>query len=261
VYDDQNFQIAMGWSKHFILGALCFSGLIAAPSKAMEFNVKFDAYVGVAPSPKPPFVGTGIFGFDGTLPDGSYLFSSLTNVYMDYEFMPAQPDFPDTSYFYNYYGLPNPLPSDPNYDPAIPFPFSNVDYLYDPSLEVVIYDNGARFYFDGPSKPGYNVGSIDLNMKQDYIDTYYPNQEPIFLSFQPNNTPILPGGSPILPPFNRYGIYANTDVNPMTPPQLIVNGIYGTVVPGPLPIIGVGAAFSMSRRLRRRVKSVSSISK
>jgi hypothetical protein len=225
--------------------------MVSGPGQAMEFNVSFDTYVGVAPGPTPPIVGTGVFGFDENLGDGSHLFSTLTNVYMSYEFIPAPPSFPDPSFFYNFYDLPNPVPP----DPANPFPYTNFDYLYDPSLKVVIYDNGRQFYFDGPSIPNYNVGALDLNMKQSYIDLYHPGQSPIYLSFQPNNTPIPPGGSPILPPYNRYGIYANTDVDPNTPPELIVNGIYGTIVPGPLPIIGVGAAFGLSRRLRQRVKA------
>jgi hypothetical protein len=253
-----SYGIFMSWSRNLALGALCFASLVAGQVRAMEFNVRFDTYIGVSPTPRPPIVGTGYFGFDGNLMDGSYLFSSLTNVYMDYAFVPAPPDFPNPTYFYNYYGLPNPGPTDPDYNPAFPFPNSNFDYLYDPSLKVVIYNEGQQFYFDGPSILNYNVGALDLNIKQEYIDFYYPGQAPIYLSFQPNNTPIPPGGSAILPPYNRYGIYANTDINPATPPQLIVNGIYGTVVPGPLPILGVGAAFGVSRRLRRRVKATCS---
>lgn len=241
----------MTWLHKLLLSAACLAATVSGPGHAMEFNVKFDAHVSVAPGPVPPIVGSGVFGFDETLSDGSYMFSTLTNVYMSYEFAPAPPSFPDPSFFYNFYDLPNPLPP----DPANPFPNTNFDYLYDPSLKIVIYDNGRRFYFDGPTVTGYTVGSLDLNMKQAYIDLYYPGQSPIFLSFQPNNSPIPPGSSPILPPYNRYGIYANTDVVPNTPPDLIVNGNYGTIVPGPLPIIAVGAAFGLSRCLRQRVQA------
>jgi hypothetical protein len=237
--------------KNLTMAAICSValsvGIGAGPGRAMEFNVSFDLNVG-SPTPTSPIVGRGIFGFDQTLTDGSYYFKDLTNVYMSYEFIPGPPPFDNNSYFYNFYDLPNPIPP----DPSNPFPNTNFDYLYAPNLKVVIYNNGTQFYFDGPSVTNYNVGSLDLNMKQGYIDLYYPGKSPIFLSFQPNN----PGVPPILPPYNQYGIYANIDATSTTS-ELVVNGTYGTVVPGPLPLAGAATAFSLSRRMRRRLKSAS----
>lgn len=231
-----------------LLSLACMATLAPGTVHAMEFPLKFDLTLGVAPEPKPPDVGTGFFGFNGAaiLPDGSYKFSDLTDVYMDLEFIANPPYSVDRLFLYNYYG-----------DPL----YSNFQYLYDPdNLKVVIYDQGSRFYFDGPSTTTYgNVGSLVLLMDPSYITTYYPNaQPPLFLSFQPDN-PLLPPGAPVpTPPYNRYGIYAKLASAPVgQDPDLIYNGIYGTVVPGPLPLLGVGGAFAWSRRLRRRVSKLS----
>lgn len=41
------------------------------------------------------------------------------------------------------------------------------------------------------------------------------------------------------------------------PPDLIYGNAFNAEVPGPLPIVGAGAAFGWSRRLRKRVGKAS----
>jgi hypothetical protein len=52
-------------------------------------------------------------------------------------------------------------------------------------------------------------------------------------------------------------IFTNPMLDPMAPgaPNLIYGNAYDATMPGPLPALGAAAAFSFSRRLRRRVKA------
>ena len=232
------------------LGLVCMAAFLPVSAQAMEFNVKFDKTIAELPGPVPPFVGSGIFGFNGpaplyaaNLPDGSYKFKDLTNITIDFEFQPT-PFSVDPLYFY--------------YFPDTPAPDTNVDLLYDPdSLEVVIGNSGTSFYFQGASSTSHgNLGSLTLNMKSSYIGYYPEFQYPIFLSFEPTNPVLDPGQPSPTAPYNRYGLYAKlASAPPGSNPQLIYNGIYGTV-PGPLPLAGAAATFAWSRRLRRRQREL-----
>lgn len=130
-------------------------------------------------------------------------------------------DLPDGSYLFD--GLTNLA-----FDFAIwSFRWRETDELtYDPSLRVVIYDSGRNFYFLGVSDAG---GALSVR-----------NQHWVDLSFEPSwYTP---------PPNNYYLVLYG--------PHLMARGTYGAArppVPAPLPAAGALAAFSWSRRLRRRL--------
>jgi hypothetical protein len=53
------------------------------------------------------------------------------------------------------------------------------------------------------------------------------------------------------------GIFTTNTPPSSGPPNIIYGNAYNTRVPGPLPLVGVGAAFGFSRQLRRRVKAAS----
>lgn len=97
---------------------------------------------------------------------------------------------------------------------------------YDPSLLVVIHDSGSRFYFDGPPAPNSSIGgSLEIT-----------NKAFSSLAFEPKYfTP---------PPYNLYLSIG---------PGFFYQGTYGTIVPSPLPVLGVGMLLAHSRRLRRRL--------
>lgn len=88
-----------------------------------------------------------------------------------------------------------------------------------------------------------------------FSTTFTPLSSSIDLSFTAWGN-VVGGGEPSginsLPPFllldNVQILETNTPPTPPTPPGP------GTSVPGPLPLLGFGAAFTMSRRLRRRLK-------
>jgi hypothetical protein len=103
--------------------------------------------------------------------------------------------------------------------------------LYDKSLAVVIYDGGSRFYFAGPQAPNSILGG-SLELTNDRLST---------LAFEPSGY--------TLPPYNLY-----LSIGPISS----VAGTYGTLVPAPLPFVGLGAALASSRRLRRRVHQANS---
>jgi hypothetical protein len=53
------------------------------------------------------------------------------------------------------------------------------------------------------------------------------------------------------------GIFSTSTPPTTQVPTIIYGNAFNTRVPGPLPLVGVGAAFGFSRRLRRRVKAAS----
>ena len=101
--------------------------------------------------------------------------------------------------------------------PTQPNQFSSSGFAYYTS------DNEAYrfFYGDRPGVPGSSVG--------------YQGGPPV----RPRPTPIDPDPIPFDP-----GKYRD-----------ITNPRFTNVAPGPLPILGVGAAFGFSRKLRKRIKS------
>ena len=59
--------------------------------------------------------------------------------------------------------------------------------------------------------------------------------------------PVTPPSFPTIPPDN---------ININTPPFKVISNVKFTPsVPGPLPIVGIGAAFGYSRRLRKKIKA------
>lgn len=103
--------------------------------------------------------------------------------------------------------------------------------VYDPRLAVVIYDNGARFYLDGPQARNSSLGG-SLEITNATFST---------LAFEPS------GYTP--PPYSLYFSVGTTASIACT---------YGTLVPAPLPLCGLGVALASARRLRRRRRQGSS---
>ena len=68
------------------------------------------------------------------------------------------------------------------------------------------------------------------------------------LSFTSYTTASGPGGNDV------YGVYASgSNLYAATTGGLSIDQLSGEPVPGPLPLLGAGAAFGWSRRLRRRL--------
>lgn len=157
----------------------------------MEFDVVFDDDFTVKPMPVPPFVGAGTLSFAGDYNDGSYLYGALPNLNFQFDFDMGEQ-------------------------------FTQADTVqYDPSMKIVIYGNGQRFYFDGPPAC-LNCGALVVS-----------NSSPATLSFAPNTFGTAP--------FTSYAVSNGT----------FLSGTYG--VPGPMPLLGAAAGFGWSRRLRRRL--------
>ncbi|MFM7266742.1 MAG: hypothetical protein ACKOZW_14360, partial [Cyanobium sp.] len=97
--------------------------------------------------------------------------------------------------------------------------------LHDPSLAVVIYDNRSRFYFDGPQARNSSLGG-SLEITNANFST---------LAFEPRGYTEPP-----------YSLYISVG------PTATIAGTYGTLVPAPLPICGLGVALASTRRLRWR---------
>lgn len=177
-----------------LMAAISVAFILAAakPVAAMVFEVVFDDDVAEKPKPIEPYVGAGTLSFDGTMPDGSYSFNGLTNLKFQF-----------------------------NFEDGESFDQGNA-LKYDPSLALVIYDNGKQFYFDGPP-PCPDCGSLQVY-----------NGAKTMLFFQPNTV-----GTP---PLNSYLVKGTNS---------FYQGTYG--VPAPLPLLGAGAGFGWSRQLRRRL--------
>ena len=145
--------------------------------------------------PSPPLTGEGVFSVDDILADGAYRFNNLSHPSL-------------TAFIGNE-------------------TFTLLDNVqYDPTLMVVVYDGGSRFYFDGPPAPNSSMGG-SLEITNDRFSS---------LAFEPRYfTP---------PPYNLYLSIG---------PGYFYQGTYGTLVPSPLPVLGVGMLVAQSRRLRRRL--------
>lgn len=145
-------------------------------------------------------MGEGTFAFDDALADGSYRFDDLSNPALTVVIGSEVFTLADT-------------------------------VVYDPRLAVVIYDNGARFYFDGPQARNSSLGG-SLEITNATFST---------LAFEPS------GYTP--PPYSLYFSVGTT---------ASIAGTYGTLVPAPLPLCGLGVALASARRLRRRRRQGSS---
>lgn len=178
------------------LGAL-LPTLAPGPAAAITvFPIRFDDK-GLSTSadlPSPPFVGEGSLSFDDHLPDGSYRFNVLRNPALSVRIGSEVFTLADS-------------------------------ILYDPTLAVVIHDNGTRFYFDGPQARNSTLGgSLEIT-----------NANFATLAFEPSGYTD--------PPYTLYfSVGASSSVA----------GSYGIPVPAPLPLLGAGLALSSTRRLRRR---------
>lgn len=185
-----------------LLGAL-LPTLAPAPAAAVTvFPIRFDdkGLASSASLPSPPFVGQGTFAFDDALADGSYRFDDLSNPALTVVIGSEVFTLADT-------------------------------VVYDPRLAVVIYDNGTRFYFDGPQARNSSLGG-SLEITNATFST---------LAFEPS------GYTP--PPYSLYFRVGTT---------ASIAGTYGTLVPAPLPLCGLGVALASARRLRRRRRQGSS---
>jgi hypothetical protein len=120
-------------------------------------------------------------------------------------------------------------------------------------------DTSQKWIVDGIGTSSIEVGpwvntSRGFTAWNTFSTTFTPSTPSINLSFTPWGN-VVGGGEPSgvnsLPPFlllDNVQILDSTPPGPPTPP---------TSVPGPLSLLGVGAAFGMTRRLRRRLKRAS----
>jgi hypothetical protein len=122
-------------------------------------------------------------------------------------------------------------------------------------------DTAQKWFVDGITASQITVGpwtnsSRGFTSWQTYSTTFTPQSSSINLAFTPWGN-VVGGGEPSgidsLPPFlllDNVQILESTPPGPPTPPPPGP----GTNVPGPLSLLGVGAAGTMARRLRRRLK-------
>jgi len=118
----------------------------AKVASAAVFNIDFDNTFDNTLS--PPFVGSGIFSFDGTATDGTYNLTSLSNY--EFDFTVGSSTFTNTDISTSDIG----------------------------EVQVVIYDSGSQIYFSNSDSSGFGngplSGSIDFTgTSGDYL-TFEP---------------------------------------------------------------------------------------
>jgi hypothetical protein len=107
----------------------------------------------------------------------------------------------------------------------------------------------ANFKLTGPNTPAFGtataglINTIPLNLSSVGVQTFTGAKIRGKLLGYTGSNPLFSAG---------LGIF--TTNNPATQaPNLVYGNAFSTPVPGPLPIFGAGAAFGMSRKLRRRI--------
>lgn len=168
-------------------------------SSGTSFSVLFDATFDRTLT--PGFVGTGTLSFDESLGDGSYALNSLTNLAFNFT--------------------------------VIGQSFTIADLFTDINpVNLVIYNSGTDFYFDG----GLNDGPLGGTLG-------FIKGASVGADFEPNHGGFAPA------PFNLYGVF---DLGTSS----IVFGTYG-VVPSAAPepsavfLFAIGGLVMAARRFRR----------
>jgi len=133
-----------------ILAVRCvlLSCLLCLPIPAMAgmvFQVGFDNTFDIgAIDATPPYVGSGELSFDNNLADGSYLLTSLSNLSFSFTIGGETWTEADSVFF-------------------------------DPDTEIVIFNTGRRFYFNGVGNSTPEGGSFDVINSNSHILTFEPN--------------------------------------------------------------------------------------
>jgi len=113
---------------------------------------------------------------------------------------------------------------------------------------VGIAYKSANFELTSPNAPGFGgltaglINTIPLDLSSVGVKTFTSAKIRGTLASSTAATPLFSAG---------LGIY--TTNNPATQPPNLIYGNAFVSTPGPLPVLGAGAAFGMSRRLRRRI--------
>lgn len=105
--------------------------------------------------------------------------------------------------------------------------------------------------FTGFDSPGLSVGTYTINFS---VDVTPPNSIISFASGTTASGTDLTDALNLTSSPNPYDFTGTLEINPGT--KVTAWNLTITQTPGPLPILGAGAAFGISRKLRRRIKSV-----
>jgi hypothetical protein len=107
----------------------------------------------------------------------------------------------------------------------------------------------ANFTLSGPNTPSFGtataglINTIPLDLSSVGVTSFTSAKIVGRLAASTTSAPTFSAG---------LGIF--TTNNPATqPPNIIFGNAYNLAAPGPLPVLGAGAAFGWSRRLRRRI--------
>ncbi len=132
--------------------------------------------------------------------------------------------------------------------------FSSADFAVNGTASFSQSPDGTvhTLAFTGFDSPGLSVGTYTINFS---VDVLPPNT---IISYATGTTAIGTSLSDSLTQTSSPNPYDFTGVLEITAPDTTVTAWNLTITqtPGPLPILGAGAAFGISRKLRRRIKSV-----
>ena len=122
--------------------------------------------------------------------------------------------------------------------------------VFDPSLPDPI--TGSYSYDLAIIEPGWTFKSVELD-----VDHAGSGQVVTKTIVGGGNPLVSIDGDPVGPvPLSGTSISVTDswDLNPATGTIMAISNTYTQTVPGPLPLLGAGAAFGFSRRIRNRIK-------
>jgi hypothetical protein len=114
----------------------------------------------------------------------------------------------------------------------------------------------ANFTLEAPQSPSSTFGRVGvINTRAFRLDSAGVTE---FRSAKIRGKLLGATGTTSQPALSAgLGIFSTGTPPTTQAPNIIYGNAFNTRVPGPLPLVGVGAAFGFSRRLRRRVKAAS----
>jgi len=223
-----------------LLGAAALSTLGAGSAQAV---VRFDCSFGASTAHTKCF-NDPINPIDWTT-GWTLVDKKLTNFGFDPIIPAGGPPSGDFSFIYDDFGAPGLSVEDmwttlATFNPSLPPP-STGSYSYD--LAIIEPYKSAGWMFKDVELDVDHAGS-----GQEVTKTIIGGGNPVLVSMD---------GDPVGPvPLSGTSISVTDswDLDPATGTIMSISNTYTQTVPGPLPLLGAGAAFGFSRRIRNRIK-------